>query len=305
VELLFDAGFFCGIYFMPFWRAAAFFVASTCLLAMPAEVAISGGASPTSDQTDHIREKEAFESAKELGTADAWNAFIAAFPIGFYADLARAYLKHLSKQPGTTALAPSSARATARPCSERSELRSEKSNEPTKITFVNKSGAYRSILWINSEGDLEDFGNLSPGAQRTLNTYRTHPWMIATAPGDCLQIYLPAAEPSVVELLKHEADEPKTFSDPQAEGAGNAAQETAEECAKDHKLVDGKCVLQSCGKNASRTPAGDCHCNKGYVMKGGKCVWPQDKQGFEVAPQKNLAASPGRPIATRAMAQPA
>ena len=40
-------------------------------------------------------EKEAFESAKELGTVEAWEAFIANYPSGFRADLARAYIKKL------------------------------------------------------------------------------------------------------------------------------------------------------------------------------------------------------------------
>ena len=46
-------------------------------------------------QTSEISAKDAFEAAKELGTAEAWDAFLANFPTGFYADLARAYLKKL------------------------------------------------------------------------------------------------------------------------------------------------------------------------------------------------------------------
>jgi hypothetical protein len=44
---------------------------------------------------EDIGSKEAFEAAKELGTADAWNAFLNNYPEGFHADLARAYLKKL------------------------------------------------------------------------------------------------------------------------------------------------------------------------------------------------------------------
>jgi hypothetical protein len=40
-------------------------------------------------------QKSAFESAKELGTVEAWQAFLSNFPSGFYADLARAYVKKL------------------------------------------------------------------------------------------------------------------------------------------------------------------------------------------------------------------
>ena len=38
--------------------------------------------------------REDFEAAKELGTPEAWNAFLVNFPSGFYADLARAYLEN-------------------------------------------------------------------------------------------------------------------------------------------------------------------------------------------------------------------
>ena len=41
-------------------------------------------------------EKQAFEAAKELGTVEAWDAFLANYPSGFHADLARAYVKKLA-----------------------------------------------------------------------------------------------------------------------------------------------------------------------------------------------------------------
>jgi len=61
----------------------------------PADSAAEGGGDA---------EKEAFESAKELGTVEAWQAFITNYPSGFRADLARAYIKNLgssepAKQP--------------------------------------------------------------------------------------------------------------------------------------------------------------------------------------------------------------
>lgn len=48
-------------------------------------------------------ERQAFESAKELGTIEAWEAFLANYPKGFHADLARAYVKKLA---GATPAAP-------------------------------------------------------------------------------------------------------------------------------------------------------------------------------------------------------
>lgn len=46
-------------------------------------------------QDADVSAKEAFEAAKELGTVEAWQAFLARYPDGFYADLAQAYLKKL------------------------------------------------------------------------------------------------------------------------------------------------------------------------------------------------------------------
>lgn len=52
---------------------------------------------------DTQAEQQAFEAAKELGTVEAWDAFLSSYPTGFYADLARAYVKKLAEQPATEA----------------------------------------------------------------------------------------------------------------------------------------------------------------------------------------------------------
>lgn len=56
--------------------------------------------------------KEAFEAARELGTADAWDAFLKSYPTGFYADLARAYLRKIVEDRGG---APAPAASHAQP----------------------------------------------------------------------------------------------------------------------------------------------------------------------------------------------
>lgn len=50
-------------------------------------------------QASKTEQKEAFESAKELGTIEAWEAFLNSYGDGFYADLARAYVKRLGQEP--------------------------------------------------------------------------------------------------------------------------------------------------------------------------------------------------------------
>ena len=57
----------------------------------PPEAAESEDKAPPAD----VSAKEAFEAAKELGTVEAWEAFIASYPEGFHAKLARAYIKKL------------------------------------------------------------------------------------------------------------------------------------------------------------------------------------------------------------------
>jgi hypothetical protein len=51
-------------------------------------------------------QRKAFESAKELGTVEAWDAFLSSYPDGFYADLARAYVKKLAESDAPAAQEP-------------------------------------------------------------------------------------------------------------------------------------------------------------------------------------------------------
>lgn len=95
---------------------------------------------------------------------------------------------------------PSSARPGYRSCAEGKKLKSLHSKEPTRITFVNRSGSYRGINWINFKGGFQDFGGLNSGESKTIDTFRTHPWMISTGPGDCIEIIMPSAEPGIAVL---------------------------------------------------------------------------------------------------------
>jgi hypothetical protein len=64
---------------------------------------------------ESVSAKEAFEAAKELGTAAAWNAFLDSYPTGFHADLARAYLAKLGSTPSKPAGAKQQASETKTP----------------------------------------------------------------------------------------------------------------------------------------------------------------------------------------------
>jgi hypothetical protein len=234
-------------------------------------------------------EKEAFESAKELGTAEAWEAFLANYPSGFHADLARAYVKKLGagsppSDPGvtglnvTTAPPPAAPNAQAlgpvlssiskapdtktlaeipypaqRSCSERANLRSESSDTPAKVTFVHYSGPRRDVHWLDYSGQAQNMITIKPGQQTTADTFLTHPWMITDASGNCIEIVLPRPVPSVVR-----------FGAP-SQPAKSSSSET--KCRRGYLRIEGKCIK----KRDAAT-----YCGPGYRLQGNKCV-----QGYQ------------------------
>lgn len=80
---------------VPF-RPTALALALAALLVAPALPERSFGVSPAHAQDAAMTPKEAFDAAKELGTREAWDAFLESYPDGFLADLARAYVRKLS-----------------------------------------------------------------------------------------------------------------------------------------------------------------------------------------------------------------
>ena len=214
-------------------------------------------------------EKEAFDSAKELGTVEAWEAFLASYTSGFRADLARAYIKKLgSTEPAASPPSAATLSAASEPtpdpsCKERTKLRSKNSDTKTKITFINRSGGTRGILWLDFNGQPKDYANLQNGEEAVFDTFMTHPWMITDGPGNCLQIVMPHPGARVVELSGGKAVKPAAAPKPAVKAKKSG-------CAKGQITVDGKCM-------SKQKAVG--YCGPGYRPQGGKCV-----QGF-VAPK--------------------
>lgn len=168
-------------------------------------------------------QRDAFNTAKELGTVAAWNAYLKSYPTGFYADLARAYISKI-ESVGTTVKgsgddqpprrnvadtqAGTSAAAERVTCKAGGKLKSKSSSRAARVTFENRSGMYRSLQWINGKGEIKDIGGLNSGESITVDTFETHPWRISNGPGDCLEIFLPAAGTSTIVLERLPADDP-------------------------------------------------------------------------------------------------
>ena len=83
--------------------------------------------------------KEAFEAAKELGTAEAWTAFLDSYPTGFLANLARAYLKKLDGAAARET--PSKAPPTPDPAPAKADGGVAELPEPSRLA-VARGGSY-------------------------------------------------------------------------------------------------------------------------------------------------------------------
>ncbi|MGA7455928.1 MAG: hypothetical protein WBW51_01190 [Methyloceanibacter sp.] len=238
-------------------------------------------------------EKEAFDSAKELGTVEAWEAFIANYPSGFRADLARAYIKKLgSAEPAAAPPASNVSTLIAEAdasCKDRSNLRSQNSKTPTKLTFINRSGAMRGILWLDFDGLPKDYANLQDREQVTLDTFMTHPWMVTDGPGNCLRIVLPQSAGTVVELGRGGAATIiKTAPVEQGTPAKKPVAKKATGCEEGFRLVKGRCKRITATEKPQGCPAGtkpvpetdNCvpitsnksACGQGQIRVEGKCM---------------------------------
>jgi putative Ig domain-containing protein/von Hippel-Lindau disease tumor suppressor protein/thrombospondin type 3 repeat protein len=71
---------------------------------------------------------------------------------------------------------------------------------PTSIRFVNLSSGVRIIIWLDYTGHRVFYNSLQPGQSYVQQTFLTHPWLITTAQGQGLAIYLPIAEPAAALL---------------------------------------------------------------------------------------------------------
>ena len=93
-----------------------------------------------------LTEKEAFQLAKDLDTADAWNAFLKIYPQGFFADLAKGYLA--KNGGGDSAAGPQD---PVQP------------PQAAKLTYSNPGPA--TTPWFNSDYE-QDEGNASSFAAK-------------------------------------------------------------------------------------------------------------------------------------------
>jgi hypothetical protein len=237
-----------------------FCLAALAVPAFDAGNLMSGRPSGAFAQAAGTPEKDAFEAVKELGTVEAWDAFLSNYPTGFHADLARAYVKKLGE--GAQAPAAFSAPAVA-----------------ANDDFPVPAGSWGGVVRDGPGKQYRQIASLDEGEAITLMGRSDvvedgYPWFkIAYGDGKIgfkwggILCSTGAERPDLYKtcmIAPQRQKETKTETKKAPQG-----------CASGRIKIDGKCVLK---RDAST------HCGPGYRLQGNKCV-----SGYQPPkPQKQL-----------------
>lgn len=89
-----------------------------------------------------------------------------------------------------------------RSCNQLGRLKSVNSNIPLTLTFTNRSGSHRAILWLDYQGRPIDYAALNAGQSHKQQTFVGHPWMFTDGPGNCKGIYVPRQGDTRIDITK-------------------------------------------------------------------------------------------------------
>lgn len=215
------------------------------------------------EASNEAAEKEAFTSAKELGTVEAWDAFLTHYPGGFRADLARAYVKQLG---GRSVAAPVAPAAVAGGCTVTFVRHS--SGEFNKTTgWAEQGKAGRTIFRFEEMGRSAsgiELYDASRGVSLTLDIENRVIWYKeAGSPRqklyDILETNCERAAPQL-EAAPQRSDSPRP---PEPKYFTTRPKPASTECGSGKTRVDGNCIRRA------DVPA---YCGPGYRMRHGKCV---------------------------------
>ena len=111
----------------------------------------------------------------------------------------------LSPSSATSALAPvndTSAKATGGvfSCGYESSLKSVAGSISTTLVIQNARPTDISLFWINYGGEREFYYTVPAGAQYSLSTYISHPWVVVDEQGRCLELVLPGKSTAKVDV---------------------------------------------------------------------------------------------------------
>ncbi|MFG1301054.1 hypothetical protein V5F49_14775 [Xanthobacter sp. V3C-3] len=70
-------------------------------------------------------------------------------------------------------------------CPAPGSVRSQNSNAPVTVNFVNLSKIPLNIMWIDFNGQWKKYHTLAPDSHKIQQTFGTHPWIAVDARGNC------------------------------------------------------------------------------------------------------------------------
>lgn len=245
-------------------------------------------------------ERDAFEAAKELGTVEAWDAFLSNHPSGFYADLARAYVKKLAAPdpagatvrdapaaaPAAALMRPSIGRiefapsaksiasrptAAKLPCAQLPTLRTYSSDTPARISFINYSDDPIEVYWLDENGQQQLFGEIKKDRQASVETFLTHPWLIEDLSGTCLAVAMPNPGPQVFVIGEPAASghanttSPRTSKPSKSTKSDKPAKskKSSSGCPSGQIRIEGRCMTRKAAVG---------YCGPGFRVVGNKCI---------------------------------
>jgi uncharacterized protein len=97
--------------------------------------------------------------------------------------------------------APAMANVASQPtCDEVRSLSSTGDDQAVRITFVNRTGMTRGLLWVDGDSQPIDKANIEPGGSFVANTFANHAWMLTDGPGNCAEVFVAGSKSGSFEV---------------------------------------------------------------------------------------------------------
>jgi hypothetical protein len=85
-------------------------------------------------------------------------------------------------------------------CRYEDGLKSLAGSHGTKLVFQNSSRSDISLFWLDYDGKRTFYYTLHQGAQFSLSTYISHPWVVVDEHGQCLELVLPGKSTATINV---------------------------------------------------------------------------------------------------------
>jgi hypothetical protein len=80
--------------------------------------------------------------------------------------------------------------ARAQPACNIAGWHSADGNQAARLVFVNQRQEPVQIFWINYQGGQQLYTTLAPGGNWSVDSFVTHPWIVKTMRGDCVEAFV-------------------------------------------------------------------------------------------------------------------